>query len=52
MIDATAPAVALGTCTARNPYAHIATRLLALAACIRLNHELGRPSRALVDYTA
>jgi hypothetical protein len=33
-------------------YARIATRLLALAACIRLNHELGRPSRALVDYTA
>jgi len=41
-----------GARTARNLYARIATRLLALAACIRLNHELGRPSRALVDYTA
>jgi hypothetical protein len=25
---------------------------LALAACIALNHRLGRPSRALVDYVA
>ncbi len=41
-----------GARTARNLWARIATRLLALAACIRLNHELGRRSRALVDYTA
>jgi len=41
-----------GARTPRNLFARIATRLLALAACIRLNHELGRPSRALVDYTA
>jgi transposase len=27
-------------------------RLLCLAACVSLNHELGRPSRALVDYVA
>ena len=27
-------------------------RLLCLAACISLNHKLGRPSRALVDYVA
>jgi Transposase DDE domain len=27
-------------------------RFLALAACIALNHQLGRPSRALVDYVA
>ena len=27
-------------------------RFLALAACITLNHQLGRPSRALVDYVA
>ena len=37
---------------ARNLFARIATRLLALAACIGLNHELGRPSRAIADYTA
>jgi transposase len=30
----------------------ITTRFLALAACISLNHRLGRPSRALVDYIA
>jgi hypothetical protein len=41
-----------GARTPRNLFARIATRLLALAACISLNHELGRPSRALVDYTA
>jgi hypothetical protein len=41
-----------GARTPRNLYARITVRLLALAACIRLNHELGRPSRALVDYTA
>ncbi len=30
----------------------ILQRFLALAACIVLNHQLGRPSRALVDYIA
>jgi hypothetical protein len=28
------------------------TRFLTLAACVTLNHQLGRPSRALVDYIA
>ena len=32
--------------------ARIGARLLTLAACISLNHRLGRPSRALADYTA
>jgi hypothetical protein len=41
-----------GARTPRNLRARIATRLLALAACIRLNHQLGRPSRAIADYTA
>lgn len=41
-----------GARTPRNLFARIATRLLVLAACISLNHELGRPSRAIVDYTA
>lgn len=41
-----------GARTPRNLFARIATRLLALAACVSLNHELGRPSRAIVDYTA
>jgi Transposase DDE domain len=41
-----------GARTARNLFARIATRLLALAACISLNHQLGRPSRAIADYTA
>lgn len=30
----------------------ILQRFLCLAACVSLNHELGRPSRALVDYVA
>jgi hypothetical protein len=30
----------------------IASRLLALTAAITLNHQLGRPSRAIADYTA
>jgi hypothetical protein len=30
----------------------ILTRVLRLAACISLDHRLGRPSRALVDYCA
>ena len=41
-----------GARTPRNLYARIATRLLALAACIRLNHQLGRPPRAIANYTA
>ena len=41
-----------GARTPRNLLARIATRLLALAACISLNHQLGRPSRALADRTA
>jgi Transposase DDE domain len=41
-----------GARTPANLRARIATRLLTLAACIRLNHQLGRPSRALADYTA
>jgi hypothetical protein len=41
-----------GARTPRNLFIRIAARLLALAACISLNHRLGRPSRALVDYTA
>lgn len=41
-----------GARTIENLYARIATRLLTLAACIALNHRLGRPSRALVDYVA
>ena len=35
-----------------NLVVRIVARLLALAACICLNHQLGRPSRAIVDYTA
>jgi hypothetical protein len=38
--------------TPRNLFARVAIRLLALAACISLNHQLGRPSRAIADYTA
>jgi hypothetical protein len=41
-----------GARTPHNLSIRIATRLLALAACISLNHQLGRPSRALADYTA
>ncbi len=41
-----------GARTPRNLAARIAIRLLALAACISLNHQLGRPSRAIADYTA
>jgi len=41
-----------GARTPRNLFVRIALRLLALAACISLNHKLGRPSRAIVDYTA
>jgi hypothetical protein len=41
-----------GARTPRGLFARIAVRLLALAACISLNHQLGRPSRAIADYTA
>ena len=41
-----------GARTLRGLRARIAARFLALAAAISLNHELGRPSRALVDYVA
>jgi hypothetical protein len=41
-----------GAHTPRNLFARIATRLLALAACISLNHQLRRPSRAIATYTA
>lgn len=41
-----------GARTIDNLRARIATRLLALAACINLNHKLGRPSRSLVAYVA
>jgi hypothetical protein len=41
-----------GARTPRNLFARVAVRLLALAACISLNHQLGRPSRAIADYTA
>ncbi len=30
----------------------VLVRFLCLAACISLNHRLGRPSRSLVDYCA
>ena len=41
-----------GARTIGNLRARIAMRLLALAACISLNHQLGRPSRSLVAYVA
>jgi hypothetical protein len=41
-----------GARTLRNLRARIGCRLLCLAACIDLNHQLGRPSRRLADYTA
>lgn len=41
-----------GARTPRNLFARVAIRLLALAACIALNHQLGRPSRAIAAYTA
>jgi transposase len=41
-----------GARTPRNLFVRIGVRLLALAACISLNHQLGRPSRAIADYTA
>jgi len=41
-----------GARTSRGLFVRIGVRLLTLAACICLNHQLGRPSRALADYTA
>ena len=41
-----------GARTLRGLRARIASRFLALAASITLNHQLGRPSRALAAYTA
>ena len=41
-----------GARTLRGLHARIASRFLALAAAISLNHQLGRPSRAPVDYVA
>jgi len=41
-----------GARTLRGLRARIASRLLALAAAVSLNHQLGRASRALVDYVA
>lgn len=41
-----------GARTPRNLFVRVAVRLLALAACITINHRLGRPSRALAAYTA
>ena len=41
-----------GARTLENLRVRIAQRFLCLAACIALNHRLGRPSRALVDYCA
>jgi transposase len=41
-----------GARTLRNLRARILQRLLAPTACVYLNHWLGRPSRALVDYVA
>ena len=41
-----------GARTLHNLAVRVSLRLLALAACISLNHQLGRPSRAIADYTA
>jgi transposase len=41
-----------GARTLHNLRVRIAQRFPALAACVTLNHRLGRPSRALVDYVA
>jgi len=40
-----------GARTPRGLFVRIGVQLLRLAACISLNHQLGRPSRALADYT-
>jgi hypothetical protein len=41
-----------GARTLHNLRVRLCTRFAALAAAVMLNHELGRPSRSLVDYTA
>jgi hypothetical protein len=41
-----------GARTLHNLRARIGCRLLCLAACVDLNHRLGRPSRSLTAYTA
>jgi hypothetical protein len=41
-----------GARTLRGLWVRIASRFLALAAAVSLNHQLGRESRALVDYVA
>ena len=41
-----------GARTLHGLHTRICARFLALAAAISLNHRLGRPPRALVDYTA
>jgi Transposase DDE domain len=41
-----------GARTLHNLRARILQRLLTLTACVYLNHWLGRPSRALIDYIA
>jgi hypothetical protein len=41
-----------GARTLANLRARLAARFLALTAAIALNHRLGRPSRALIDYIA
>jgi IS5 family transposase len=41
-----------GARTLPNLRARIGCRLLCLAACVNLNHQLGRPSRNLTPYTA
>jgi len=41
-----------GACTMAGLRERILARSLCLAVCISLNHRLGRPSRALVDYCA
>ena len=41
-----------GARTLHNLRARILQRLLALTACVYLNHYLSRPSRALADYVA
>jgi DDE family transposase len=41
-----------GARTLHNLAVRVSLRLLALAACISLNHTLGRPARAIADYTA
>jgi transposase len=41
-----------GARTLHNLRARVLQRLLALTACVYLNHWLGRPTRALVDYIA